>query len=49
MGSFRLRTHGEGAATAEEVTARNTTKTLVTFSPGKRFKQVLGNIAYEKA
>jgi predicted histone-like DNA-binding protein len=49
FGSFRLRTHGEGAATAEEVTARNIAKTLVTFNPGKRFKQVLNGIKYEKA
>lgn len=48
FGSFRLRTHGEGAATAGAVTARNITSTLVTFSPGKRFKQVLDDIAYEK-
>jgi hypothetical protein len=40
FGTFRLRPHGEGAATAEEVTARNITKTLsplpstVSVSPG---------------
>jgi predicted histone-like DNA-binding protein len=49
FGSFSLRIRSEGAATAGEVTARNITKTLVTFRPGKRFKQVLDTITYEKA
>jgi nucleoid DNA-binding protein len=49
FGSFRLRVRSEGAATTEEVTARNITKTLTSFRPGKRFKQVLDTIEYEKA
>jgi predicted histone-like DNA-binding protein len=49
FGSFSLRARSEGAATAEEVTARNITKTLTSFRPGKRFKQVLDTITYEKA
>jgi predicted histone-like DNA-binding protein len=49
FGSFSLRIRSGGAGTADEVTARNIVKTLVTFRPGKRFKQVLDTIEYEKA
>jgi predicted histone-like DNA-binding protein len=49
FGTFSLRIRSEGADTAEEVTARNISNTLVTFRPGKRFKQVLNRITYEKA
>jgi predicted histone-like DNA-binding protein len=48
FGSFRLRLRSEGAGTAEEVTARNILKTLTSFFPGKRFKQVLDTIDYDK-
>jgi hypothetical protein len=33
FGTFRLRTHGEGAATAEEVTARDIAKTPSPLPP----------------
>ena len=49
FGSFSLRTRGEGADTPEEVTSRSITKTLIRFRPGKRFKEVLDRIVYEKA
>ena len=49
FGTFSLRIRSEGSDTAEEVTSRNITNTLITFRPGKRFKQVLDNISYEKA
>jgi predicted histone-like DNA-binding protein len=49
FGTFSLRVRSEGADTAEEVTSRNITHTLVTFRPGKRFKQALNAIDYEKA
>jgi predicted histone-like DNA-binding protein len=49
FGTFSVRVRGEGSETPEEVTSRNITKTLVTFRPGKRFKEVLERITYEKA
>jgi DNA-binding protein HU-beta len=49
FGSFSLRTRGEGAETAEQVTGRNITKVLTTFRPGKRFKEALANVNFEKA
>ncbi len=48
LGSFSLRSRGEGSETAEEVTAHNITKTLIGFRPGKRFKEVLANLSFEK-
>ena len=39
---------GSGSETAEEVTAHNITKTLIGFRPGKRFKEVLANLSFEK-
>ena len=49
FGTFSLRIRSTGADTAAEVTARNVTNTLVGFRPGKRFKDTLDHITYEKA
>jgi len=49
FGAFRLRIQTEGAATPEEVTSRNITKTLPRFVPGKEFKNALHNVEYKKA
>jgi predicted histone-like DNA-binding protein len=38
FGTFRLQVHSQGADSEKEVTARNVTKTLARFRPGKRFK-----------
>ena len=48
FGSFSLRTQSRGSDTPDEVTAQNIVKRLVTFWPGKRFKQVLDAIIFEK-
>lgn len=48
FGSFRVSLSSEGAAVAEEVTARSITDTRVIFTPGKRFKQVLDTVEFQK-
>lgn len=48
FGTFRLRVRSEGADSAEEVTARNITQALTRFRPGKRFKEALDNVSFEK-
>ena len=48
FGSFHLRVKSEGADTSEGVNAKNVKNVLVTFTPGKEFKQVLNNITFEK-
>ena len=48
FGTFRISVSSEGAALAEEVTARNITDTRVIFTPGKRFKQMLNTIEFQK-
>lgn len=49
LGSFSLRVRSQGADTPEEVTASNITRTMTTFRPGKRFKDTLKSITFEKA
>lgn len=48
FGTFRLTVSSEGAALAEDVTARSITDTRVVFTPGKRFKQLLNTIEFQK-
>ena len=48
FGSFRISVSSEGESLAEKVTARSITDTRVIFTPGKRFKQVLGMVEFEK-
>jgi predicted histone-like DNA-binding protein len=48
LGTFGLRVRGEGAETAEAVTAHSITKTLIGFRPGKRFKEMLPGLSFEK-
>ena len=38
----------DGAAMAEEVTARNITDVRVLFAPGKRFEQALDTVEFQK-
>jgi predicted histone-like DNA-binding protein len=49
FGTFRVSLSSEGAALAEEVTARSITDVRVLFTPGKRFKQVLEAAEFQKA
>jgi predicted histone-like DNA-binding protein len=48
FGSFSLRIRSEGVDSEEQVTAHNITKPLTSFRPGKRFKEILDSISYEK-
>ncbi|MCI0553675.1 MAG: HU family DNA-binding protein, partial [Anaerolineae bacterium] len=48
FGSFRVSVSSDGAALAEDVTARSITDTRVIFTPGKRFKQVLDTVEFQK-
>jgi len=48
FGSFRVTVSSEGAALPEELTARNIKDARVIFTPGKRFKQMLKNLEFEK-
>ena len=48
FGTFRLSISSEGAEAAEEVTSRSITDRRVIFTPGKRFKQMLDTIEFQK-
>ncbi|MFZ5820897.1 MAG: HU family DNA-binding protein [Chloroflexota bacterium] len=48
FGTFRLSVTSEGSETAEEVTSANIANVKVLFTPGKRFKQVLANLKFQK-
>ena len=48
FGTFRLTVSSEGAALADDVTARSITDTRVIFTPGKRFKQLLTGIEFQR-
>jgi len=49
FGSFSLRVRSEGSESEEAVSARNITKTIASFRPGKRFQRVVDEIKFEKA
>lgn len=48
FGTFRVTVSSEGAAQPQELNARSITNTRVIFTPGKRFKQVLKTIEFQK-
>jgi len=48
FGTFRLTVSSEGTAQPEELTSRHITDTRVIFTPGKRFKQMLNTIEFQK-
>jgi len=48
FGSFRVSVSSEGADLPEDVTARNITGSKVIFKPGKRFKQMLATMEFQK-
>jgi hypothetical protein len=43
-----LQVQSEGSDTPEEVSASNIKGAFARFNPGKRFKQVLRNITFQK-
>ncbi len=49
FGSFSLRVRSAGSETEDAVSARNITKAVAAFRPGRRFQDVLNAIKYEKA
>lgn len=48
FGTFRVSFSSEGSETADGVTAANITDARVIFTPGKRFKDVLATLKYQK-
>lgn len=48
FGTFRVSISSEGAENPDEVTSRSVTDARVIFTPGKRFKQVLDTIKFQK-
>lgn len=48
FGSFRVSVSSEGADAPEDVTTRNITGSKVIFKPGKRFKQMLATMEFQK-
>lgn len=48
FGTFRITVSSEGAALPEDLTVRSITDTRVIFTPGKRFKQLLATIEFQK-
>lgn len=48
FGTFRLSINTEGSVAPEEVTARNIERVNVRFTPGQAFKEMLGNVQFEK-
>ena len=48
FGSFRMSVSSQGADTPEELTIRNITDKKVVFTPGKRFKEMLASIKFQK-
>ena len=48
FGTFRLTVSSEGTQLSGELTSRHITETRVIFTPGKRFKQMLETIEFQK-
>ncbi len=48
FGTFRISISSEGSENADEVTASSVTDARVIFTPGKRFKDVLATLTYQK-
>ena len=48
FGSFRVSVSSEGSAEAADVNARSITDVRVLFTPGRRFKQVLDTVQFQK-
>ena len=48
FGTFRISVSSEGAEQAEALSSRHITDVRVLFAPGKRFKQVLDTVQFQK-
>ena len=48
FGTFRLTVSSEGTEQPEDLSARHITDTRVIFTPGKRFKNMLRDIEFQK-
>jgi len=48
FGTFRITVSSEGAALPADLNVRSITDTRVIFTPGKRFKQMLDTIEFQK-
>lgn len=49
LGNFQVSISSEGKVTSEELTATDITKSRIIFRPGKKLRQLLGNLSYQKA
>ena len=49
LGDFQVSISSEGKVTPEEVTAADVTKSRILFRPGKKLRNLLGNLSYQKA
>ena len=48
FGTFRISVSSEGAEKPEEASSRNITEVRILFQPGKRFKNLLSAMEFEK-
>ena len=49
LGNFQVSISSEGKVTPEEVTSTDVTKSRIIFRPGKKLRNLLGNLNYLKA
>ena len=49
LGNFQVSISSGGKDTPEEVTAADVTKSRILFRPGKKLRNLLGNLSYQKA
>jgi predicted histone-like DNA-binding protein len=49
LGNFQVGISSEGKPTPEEVMATDITKTRILFRPGKRLRNLLGDLSFRKA
>lgn len=49
LGNFQVSISSQGKVTPEEVTATDITKSRIIFRPGKKLRNLLGNLSYQKA
>jgi len=49
LGNFQVSISSDGKETPEEVSAIDVTKSRILFRPGKKLRNLLGNLSYQKA
>jgi len=49
LGNFQVSISSEGKVTPEEVSAADITKSRILFRPGKKLRNLLGTLSYNKA